>query len=409
MSYTTRFLTGSLASLAVASGVSLAAPAAYADAPARPCGQPAVAAIFATMVQEPELRQVAAVTHDEWRWERQVTTYLREYSTVLTPAYTVTTWTRNLPTFTEYRWSHEVITQEAQVAIPATPEIGHWEGVVGQPTGTRVEFEYIQQQTGNTRWEADGWNGDNGDVDHGKGWTRTDHAQQWVVTQPASSGSDAVPEISGLEYTWSATSPGAGWSKTAEPPHTTGGGTETTTTTGDDEPAGGWTKTGSDTAPAKVKTVWAYEAPEGYTATNTAPKEEHSTESTSGTSATAPGEGWSKVVDSLVVKVDQEATTQLVGGGTEQVLVRPGLPATDACAPAKSSDIAGPQASGPQAGSTKASGSAAVSTTAAAAAHTGTVLPATGSPISPLLLTTGLGALLTGGALLQVGRRRRTS
>ena len=64
--------------LAVASG-SAAAPAAYAEAPARPCGDPAVAAVFATLVREPVLRRVPAVTHDEWRWERQVSTVVHEY------------------------------------------------------------------------------------------------------------------------------------------------------------------------------------------------------------------------------------------------------------------------------------------------------------------------------------------
>ena len=410
MSHTTRFLTGSLASLAVASGVGLTAPAAFADAtPVRPCGQPAVAAIFATVVHEPELRHVPAVTHDEWRWERQVTTYLHQYSTILTPAYTVTDWARTLPVLVEFQWSHKVITQEARPAVPGTAEVGHWEDVpVGeQPTGTGLLFEYQQKDHVNqTRWERDGWNGEKGDGDRGLGWVKTGRVQQWVVTEAATDGSPAVPEISELVTQWSATSPGADWSRTGVEPRTSGGGTQTTTTTGDDSPGEEWTRTSTRTVAAVVDTRWAYEAPDGYTATDADPQEEISTESTEGTSATAPGDGWSKVAESRITIIDQDATTQLVGGGTEQVEVVPALPATDACvaAPTNGNEVAGPKVSGP-----KVSGSAAHATVAAPAESPSTVLPATGSPVSPLLLTTGLGALLAGGALVRVGRRRQTS
>jgi hypothetical protein len=162
---------------------------------------------------------------------------------------------------------------------------------------------------------------------------------------------------------------------------------------------------------AVVDTRWAYEAPDGYTATDADPQEEISTESTEGTSATAPGDGWSKVAESRITIIDQDATTQLVGGGTEQVEVVPALPATDACvaAPTNADVVAGPQVSGPKVSGPKVSGPTAHATLAAPAASPSTVLPATGSPVSPLLLTTGLGALLAGGALVRVGRRRQTS
>jgi hypothetical protein len=407
MSTTTRILTGSLATLAVASGVGLAAPAAYADAPARPCGDPAVAAVVLTVVHEPVLRTVPAVTHDEWRWERLVSTVVHEYSKVVTPADTTNHWSRTLPDLTELQWSRKIVTQVARPAVPGTAEVGEWQDVEGAPTGTRVEYEYVQRQTSNTRWEAAGWNGVQDDVDHGLGWTLTGHARQWVVTAAATPGTDAVPEISHLEYTWSADSPGAEWTQTGAAPRITSGGTETTTTHGDATPAGiGWVLTGTDTLPAVVDTLWAAEAPEGYTATSAAPQERESTDTTPGTSATPPeGDGWSKVTDSLVTVVDHEATTELVGGGTEQVLVRPALPATDPCPSvgAGTQYVAGPKAAGPTPGN-------AVATGKAAAAHaTSTVLPATGNPVSPLLLTTGLGALLAGGALVRVGRRHQTS
>lgn len=98
MNTTTRFLTGSLASLAVASAVTLAAPSAdAADEPGRPCGQPAIPAVSSTLFHEPELRVVPAVTHDEWRWQREVTSYEFEYSKVVSPAHRESDWTRELP------------------------------------------------------------------------------------------------------------------------------------------------------------------------------------------------------------------------------------------------------------------------------------------------------------------------
>jgi hypothetical integral membrane protein (TIGR02206 family) len=44
-----------------------------------------------------------------------------------------------------------------------------------------------------------------------------------------------------------------------------------------------------------------------------------------------------------------------------------------------------------------------------AAAQVGTVLPEAGSPVSPLLRTAGLGALLAGGVLVGAGRRRNSA
>jgi hypothetical protein len=404
MTSTTRILTGSLATLAVASGVSLVAPAAYADAPARPCGQPAVAAVFATVVHEAEVRPVPAVTHEEWRWERQVSTVLHEYATVVTPAVVTRTWTRALSDLVELQWSRTVVTQEAHDAVPATPEVGEWRVVDGVPTGSRVEYEYVQQQTNRTRWEAAGWNAEKSDVDKGQGWTRTGNAREWVVTQAATPGSAAVPEISHVDYTWAASSPGPEWTQTGATPRTTPGGTETQTTHGSDTPSGtGWTLAHTDTVPAAVRTVWAEQAPDGYADTGSDPRTEVTTESTDHTSASAPqGDGWSKVAGSQVTIVDQDATTELVGGDTEDVLVRDALPATAACpvTRAPGAEVAGPRASGTHTTS---------HATAAAATTSTTVLPATGNPASPLLLATGIGALLAGGTLVQVGRRRRTS
>jgi hypothetical protein len=399
MTSTARILAGSIATLAVASGVSLIAPSAYADAPARPCGQPAVPAVFATVVHEPEVRQVPAVTHDEWRWERQLSTWLHEYTKVVSPAVTTSTWTRVLPALEELQWSRTVVTQEARDAVPATPEVGEWQPVDGVPTSAQVQYEYVQQQTDKTRWEVPGWNAEKSDGDKGLGWTSTGNARQWVVTQAAVPGSDAVPEISHVELTWSATSPGTEWTQTGAT-REIAGDTETATTPGTMPSGAGWTLSSTDTVPAVVDTRWAQQAPDGYAETGSDPKEQLSTEYTDATSATSPqGDGWSKIDDSVVTVVDHEATTELVGGGTEDVLIRPALPATAACAAERpTTHVAGPKAT-----------AAPAAVSAAAAADPAAILPQTGNPVSPLVLTTGIGALLVGGALVRASRRGRTS
>src|SRR4051812_22616288 len=105
MNAKTRFLTGGLAAVAVASAVTMAAPSAYADdTPFRPCGQPATPAVYVTVVHDPVLRVVPAVTHEEWRWQRDVTHDEYEFSRVVTRA------------STEYLWSHQVVDQ---AAVPA--------------------------------------------------------------------------------------------------------------------------------------------------------------------------------------------------------------------------------------------------------------------------------------------------
>ena len=431
MRTTTRFLIGSLASLAVASTVTLAGPA-FADEPARPCGQPATPAVYVTVVREGVPVPVPAVTHDEWRWERTVTTYEHEYSKVVHEAYTETDWARQLPSTTEYRWAHKVIDQAAVPAVPGTPEVGHPETVVVTPAVTRTLFEYQQQQTGMLRWMPDGWNGEHGDVDRGQGWVKTGRTQieeltpavtdqRWVVDQVATPGTPAVAELSHLEYAWSTTSPGADWTGPLDS-RTVAGDTETATTTTGHAPAGeGWVQVGAPrTVAAVLDTVWALDAPVGYTATGASRVRDVSVEQTDGTSAVAPaGDGWSPIPDSRVVVVDQEAGTETIGGSTEQVLVSPAQDATPPCP-----DVAGAQAPGnvPAAGDAAVAAAAedahgthtghagqtghAGATPQAASPATATVLPEAGSPVSPLLLATGLGALLTGGVLVRSGRRR---
>lgn len=423
MRTTTRFVTGSLASVAVASTLTLAGPAFAADEPTRPCGQPATTAVYVTVVREGVLVQVPAVTHDEWRWQRTVTTLERQFSRIVEAAYTETDWTRTLPGTTEYEWVRTVIDQAAVPEVPATIETGHWEDVVGTPTQSVVEYEYRQQTTDKLRWAPDGWNGEVGDIDHGRGWTKTGRARQWVVDHAATPGSPAVPETSHLEYTWSAASPGADWNGPLDS-RTTGGGTETATTTNGRPPTGaGWVQTGAPrTVPAVVDTIWAEEAPDGYTPTG-AERGRDVVEQTEGTSPVAPeGDGWTVIEATRTTVVDHEAHTETLDGGTDQVLVRPAQDATAPC-PVVEAGEAPSVTPGGQPGSEHSAVSAATvdghAVHAVPAGHTGQavhaanqpdapaiVLPAAGNPASPMLLATGLGALLTGGVLVRIGRRR---
>jgi hypothetical protein len=421
MLISTRFLTGGLATVAIASAVTLTAPgASAADGPTPPCGQPAVPAVFVTVIHEPELRSVPAVTHDEWRWQREVTSYEYEYAQTVRPAYDETDWTRDVPL--EFRWTRTVVTQNAVPAVPGTAEVSHLETVVVTPAVTVTEFEYRQKDhPTQTRWEDEGWNADKDGGDKGQGWEKTGNTRERtitpavteevkVVTEPARDGTPAVPEISHVEETWAATSPGEDWAQDLGTP-AQGGGTESVTTTGDDQPAGdGWQETATRHVDAFVDTLWAQSAPDGYDATGESRVLDVTTEETDGTSATAPeGEGWTIVPESLAVKIDVPETSELVGSGyTEEVLVEPAIPAGAPCPVVSGGGVAAPTAASTDGGSTAISGAQAAGLSAAAPASGATVLPATGNPVSPLLLTTGLGALVAGSLLVRVGRRRRT-
>lgn len=421
MTRSTRYLTGGLATMAVASAMTLSAPSASAaEVPDRPCGQAAVPAAFLSVIHEPVLREVPAVTHQEWRWERTVTTHELEYAKVLFPATTETDWTREVAGLTEHLWSRTVVDQAAVPAVPDTAEQGHHETVIVTPAVTVTLFEYVQHRTGNTRWREDGWNADN---DPDQGWyksgntrqeilTQADTEQRWIVDQPAVPGTPAIPEISHTETTWAPSSPGVAWTGPLDT-RIVGGGTESTTTAGDDTPAGaGWIQQTVRQIPAVVDTIWAPVAPAGYTATGGSRVHSVTTEQTEATSADAPaGDGWSRITGSVVVVVDQPAGAEVIGDGwAETVQVSPALDATAPCPTAPEAATAG--AAGPKAdASTAVAGvqTHGASTAVAAAAAGTTVLPATGNPASPILLATAFGSLVAGGALVRIGRRRQTS
>ena len=385
MTTKTRFLTGCLATLAVASAVTLAAPPAGAAALSDvPCGQAAAPAVYQTLEQEPVLRQVPPVTHDAWLWQRDVTSTSYEFSRVVRAAYT------------EYLWAHKVVTRPAVAEVPGTPAKGHVETTIVSPAVTVTWYEYEQQNTHMLSWHEDGWNGEKDDVDHGKGWFKTGITEvevltpavtedHWVVDQAAVPGTPAVEEVSHVEHTWSAE---AG---------------------GDD-----WTQVDERTVPAVVETVWADSAPDGYLPTGASSSTTTAVQ-TDDVSATAPdGEGWSRVPGSLAQVVDEPATTQLVGGSTEQVLVFPATPAGEPCpasAPALAGTSAMSPASAPAGAVTHAGVKHAVDAVSDASSQSTNdeVLPETGNPVSALLLVTGLGAVVAGGVLVRGARRRPTA
>lgn len=402
----TRFLTGSLATLAVASAFTLAMPSAQADSAAVPCGTPAVDAVYVTYIHEATYRTVPAVTHTEWRWERDVPTYEYEFSKVTSPARSETDWTRTLTGDTEYLFTRTVIDQRAVPAVPATDEIGHFVTVEVEPAVTEIEAEYRHEVTGKTRWESPDW-GDHQDSEHM--WKKTGNTrttvleaavttEKWIVDEPARPGTPAVPEVSHVESTWATSAPA---DFDPEPVDQRPGKTsvETTTTDGSTPAGDGWAATDERSFPAVVDLVWAQDAPAGYEPTDHARVAGSTHETSDGASAAAPaGDGWTELAGSATEVTDAPAHQELVTPGyTENVLVTPAVPAgppcTDAPDPGGSTSVDAPSAGGGG------------PTSAAAAPAGATVLPDTGNGVPGWMAPVGLGAVLAGVGMVRKGRR----
>lgn len=401
----TRFLTGSLATLAIASAFTLAAPAAQAaDELDRPCGQPEIAAVYETVVLPPVFRTVPAVVHSEWLWEREVPTYEFEFSKQLSPAAVENDWTRKVTGPTEYLFTRTVIDSPAVPGIPAVPEVGHWETVVITPEVVSTEVEYQHERNGQLRWEDEDWGAQNGD---GMGWTTTGNTRPvvlipavttltYVIDVPGTPAVPAIPEVSHLEELWAAISPGADWTQVDERPGATT--TEKATTDGDAPAGAGWTLVETRNIDAVIDTVWAFLAPDGYTPTGASQVAGSNHEETAVPAAAAPaGDGWTKVEASEVVVTDIPEQQELVTPGSVQdVLVSAAVPATEPCvAPptGPSTDEVAPPAAddGPAA--------------QGAAAATGTVLPNTGNDVAPWMAPAGLAVMLAGIGVIRMSRR----
>jgi hypothetical protein len=438
MSRTTHFVSSGLATLAVASVFTLAgAPAHATDLP---CGTPGSPAVFQTIDHPAVYGTTPAITHEEWLWQRDVDHYEYLFTRVLSPAGVQNDWTRLVPGPTLNEYTRTVVDSPAVPAVPGTPAVGHWITVVITPAVTTELDEYIQHETGKTRWESPDWGAQNGN-----GWTKTGNTeqstvspavtgQQWVVDVPATAGTPAEPAVTHVETTWALSSPGADWTG----PIATQPGTPTTetATTNGDAPAGvGWALVATREIPAVIDSVWTTEAPAGYTATGDQRVASVDHQVTPATSATAPaGDGWTTVDASEVTVIDVPAAQVLeTAAWTENVLVTPAVPATDPCpttdptsdpagtgttdaptTPTDGTDVSAPGGSGaiidaggpvvvPQ-GSTVAAPVVHGPAAQAAAAPQATVLPNTGG-VPSWMLPAAFASLLSGVGMIRLGRR----
>jgi len=404
----TRFLTGSLASIAVASAFTFGAPAANA-ADERGCGQPAVDAVYSSVVHDPVFRTVPAQSHAEWLWQRDVDDLAYEYTKLVSPVGIETDWTREVAGPTEYLWTRTVTDTPAVPAVPGTPEIGHFTTVVTTAAVLVTEWEYQHQVTGKLRWESEDWGAQNG---QGNGWKKTGNTREtevtpavttqvWVVDSPATPGTPAIPATTHDESVWSLSSPGGDWTGPADS-KPGASSTENQTTDGDAPDGDGWKLVATHVIDAVYDTVWADSAPDGYDPTGNSKVVGSHHEQTDATSATAPaGDGWSEVSDSATTVIDVPESQELVTDGyTEQVLLSAALPATAPCVEPPTDDPTGTtdeptsDTAGPQA-----------APAAEASSPVATVLPNTGGDIPPWMAPAGFAAMLAGVAVIRFSRR----
>lgn len=402
-------------------------------APGVTCGLPAVPAVYATVEHPAVVTPVPALTHQEWRWQRSVATTESAFGTLVRPARGTWTWSRSVDVL-----EREVVwTVVDRAHVPAVPEAGHDETRVVVPAVVQTLWEYLQQKTGKTRWEVEGWNAG----DNGKGWAwtgATDEVvvtpavteQVWVVDRPA------VPEVaesSHQETAWVAdgTAPPAGSTATGAA-RVAGSTPESVELPDGESPAGaGWTRGAwTQTAPAVTDLVWVPQgatAPAGYDATGATRPGTPVHEETDATSAAAPaGDGWEQVAGSGTTVVDAAAYDRVdAEAWTEQVLVSPEVPATEDC-PEEPTDDGDGEDGGEDGGEvggeddgleepadddlldgdvvvdqTEGEVGGVVTTTAGGSAD---LLPATGNGTEPWLLGLGAVSLVAGAALVR-GRR----
>lgn len=393
---------------------------ALSPASAVECGAPAQPATYQTVDHPAVTETVPARTHLEWQWSRQVAIVAQAVSRT-TPGYDVRRWSRTTEAI-ELEYAEKVVDRAAVAAVAPTEEIGHEETVVLQPEVTVTQWEYQQMTTGNKRWEREGWNAG----DKGKGWDATGETrvvvtpavttQRWVVDVPASPGSPGSPEVSHLVSHWLAegTAAPAGWTATGNT-RVASSSTETVDLPDGQSPDGsGWVAGDVvDTVADVVDTLWIGAddpVPAGYQPTGET-STSYRTES-AGPSAAAPeGDGWSQVADSAVEVVDvPERVVETSPAWSEQVLVTPAVPAGPACEnPPPLPPVVDPQPTPDGSGGgvvapplpQEPTGQAAP----AAPAATASVLPATGSDVSPWVPAAGLASVVLGLVLTRRSRR----
>ncbi|WP_436701042.1 hypothetical protein [Nocardioides sp. BYT-33-1] len=346
---------GPLALVAVlGTGSGLLAPAAAAPVPAavaapgaptplddaRGCGQPEVPAHWGSIEHPAVTRIVAAITRTEWRWQRAVGTVEREYARESVAAVVLVRWTRAVGAVErEHAWT--VVDRPAR---PGSPEEGHDETRVVTPAVVEEQWEYVQQQTGRTQWQREGWNaGENGAGWSPTGRTRTAETapavtqEVWVVDRPAVA---AEPEVSHVETAWLAdgTPPPAGsvpTGRTRDVPSGASGGEETHLPVGEQPAGDGWVEAGTaEISAAEEERVWLPDGtvPDpGFVATGET-RAGTEVETTAGTSAVPPaGPGWTVLPDSAV-EVEVAPAREIVDPAwVEDFVVTFGQPATPPC------------------------------------------------------------------------------
>ncbi|MDQ6526968.1 hypothetical protein RB608_25350 [Nocardioides sp. LHD-245] len=341
---------GSLALVAVlGTGSGLLTPAAAAAAvPAAPsplgdtreCGRPEIPAQWGSVEHPAVLRTVDAITRPAWRWQRPVGTIEREYARESVAAVVLVHWTRTVVAVErEHAWT--VVDRPAR---PGSSEEGHVETRVVAPAVVEEQWEYVQQQTGRTRWEHEGWNA-GGD---GEGWSPTGRTRSvettpavtedvWVVDRAAV---PAEPEVSHVETAWFAdgTTPHAGALPTGHTRDVPSGVEETDLPVGEQPTGVGWVEGATaEISAAEEERIWLPDGAEpepGLVATGATRAGASRLESTDATSVAPPaGDGWTELPGSAVDVVVVAAGEVVVEPGwVEDFVLVPGEPATPPCA-----------------------------------------------------------------------------
>lgn len=343
----THLTLGSLALVAVigvGSGLLPSAAAAPGD-PASPgdprgCGQPEVLAQWGTIEHPAVTRTVPAVTRSEWRWERTVGTVERGYAREISAAVVVVRWTRTVDVV-EVEHARTVVDRPAE---PGSPEEGHHETRVVVPAVTQTQWEFVHQQTGNTRWEREGWNAG----DNGKGWSPTGRTREvelepavteqvWVVDRAAV---PARAEESHVETLWlpAGTTPPAGAAPTGAVRVASSSTEELDLPVGESPGGTGWVE-GATTqiGSAEEERVWLPDGippADGFLPTGETRPGAPRQEATALTTPLPPaGEGWAPVAGSEVVVALAAAYEEIVEPAwVEDFVLVPAQPATAPCA-----------------------------------------------------------------------------
>jgi len=454
-----RFLTSSLATVAVASALTFSGTAAHAapelsrattqavtaaqQGADEVCGQPSTPDQWGWVDHEETTVVIPSETHDEWTWTRAVPTTEHKYRKLVAPEQVKVIWKRTWTSPVQHLYHWEEVLQEFQPAVPEVEEEWHWETEVVEPAVTSTVWLYIHDNTGAQRWEREDWGAQNG---QGSGWKKTDQSKPHVIKEAVTKQvkvvdverSPAVPEVPRKtkdHYRWATEAPGPEWTATDK---SRGGKVKVEyEATRGEQPGKDWVEVKRKVVKEAVyDEIWAPadSAPAGYERTDDSRPGEDSLESVQ--SADAPeGEGWVKDEASVVTVVDSPESEKTIPAWKEWTLINPGTEPTAPCdepaeevagptedgtddgadeetsvggptAPGSTSAVAGPVENTAQAPSQAAP--AAGATVAPTSGTSTAVLPATGNDASIQTALTGLGAVLAG-AWLMLRNRRRTA